>query len=341
MTETTSWSMRHVTATALLLTTALLLGCTATDADTGPSSGSPDSERRPAGTQEPGVDDWGVPLPEPELAPNLSNEQNARRLLELERPLDAWYLASEQQDYGKKASLELLLYEYVNKHFDAILADLQGETLRRGRVAAAALGFSGNGLAMQPLQSALGSGKQDIVKHALLSIYHLGIGQGVPPDLRKEEQMPSPDVALLATFLSHPDPQIRSNAGLAMRPFMDRAPLESDVMLALISAAGDQDDRTRVHALAALGATKNPEAIPHLVKGLSDPTPLGRMRSALGLGRLGDPQVAPYLVEVLGRKDESEEVKKFVARSLRALFKTDLNSTHPDDWAVHLDSLSR
>ena len=107
------------------------------------------------------------------------------------------------------------------------------------------------------------------------------------------------------------------------------------VLLALINACQDRDDRTRVHALAALGATRSLESIPHLVKGLSDRLPLVRIRCALGLARVGDPQSAPYLIEVLGREEEPAEVKRFVARALAALLGVsgpDAVNTDPEPW---------
>ena len=284
------------------------------------------------------LDEFGQPLPEPELLPGESHRDSTRRLLQLEHALDAWYGASERQEYARKESFELLLHDYGNKHFEAILGDLRGGNLRRGRVAAAALGFTDRPEAVKPLERALASGEPQVVEHALLSLYHLGIRN--PADNDKTKDFPRVDPALLAPFLSNSQPTIRSNAALALRPnLLPSGPTSSDVLLALISACADQDDRVRVHALAALGATRDPEAIPHLVRGLSDPRPLARMRAAVGLGHTGNRQVAPYLVEVLRRENEAEEVRQVCVRSLAFLFQTDLSSKNAADWEPHLATL--
>ena len=43
------------------------------------------------------------------------------------------------------------------------------------------------------------------------------------------------------------------------------------------------------------------------------------IRAAIGLARVGDQQSVPYLIELLEREEETDEVKRFVARSLGIL----------------------
>lgn len=306
---------------------ALTFGACATGEGSGRVSGGE------AGQETEGVplDEFGQPLPEPDLLPPESGRESGRRLLQLEHALDAWFHATESQEYSRKESLELLLHDYGNQHFDAILGDLRGGNARRARVAAAALGFSDRAEAVRPLERALSSAEPQVVEHALLSLYQLGLRRS-QASREKGPGIPGTDPSLLAPFLSNPRPAIRNNAALALRPNVGGAPTAADVLLALISACADTDDRVRVHAIAALGATGDPEAIPHLVKALSDPRPLGRMRAALGLGQSGNRDVAPYLIEVLTRENEVPEVKSLAVRALGAVLDTELDSTDPEAW---------
>jgi hypothetical protein len=320
--------------TSSFLLFLVMLGACTTQGEANPPMNSGNS----AEPEPVPLDEFGQPLPEPELLPDESNRDSTRRLLQLEHALDAWYGASERQEYARKESFELLLHDYTNQHFAAILGDLRGGNLRRGRVAAAALGFSDRKEAVRPLEKSLSSGEPQIIEHALLSLYHLGIRNIEGSASAKD--FPRVDPRILAPFLSNAQPTIRSNAALAMRPNLGEGQTPSDVLLALISACADQDDRVRVHALAALGSTRDVEAIPHLVRGLSDPRPLGRMRAALGLGGIGDPQVAPYLVEVLRREKEVTEVKQVCARALGVLLNSNLQSTDATDWEPLLQGKS-
>ncbi|NRA95806.1 MAG: HEAT repeat domain-containing protein [Planctomycetes bacterium] len=306
----------------------------------------------------------GAPEPEPEpvagdvraAEPDLPKPEPAKtrtsRLLRLEQALDNWYIAAERQEYGRKESLEQLLLQYTQENVEAIISDLKHGSPRYRRVMAAALGFSGESRVVPPLMDALTDPYYEVVQHALLSLYHLtrptpkptskGGGGGRAGRLvnqnlvaRKPLSPSLIDAEKVATYLQHHRPEVRCNAALALRPLLSADSTPNSVLLALINASEDHDDRTRVHALAALAATRSPEAAPHLVKALSDRLPLVRIRAALGLARVGDPQSAPYLIEVLERKDETDEVKRFVARSLGVLLKVSGEaglSTDPEPW---------
>jgi HEAT repeat protein len=302
--------------------------------------------------QDPETVGSGPPLPEPDLPTPEDPAQRNRRLRHLEQALDNWYIASESQEYARKASLEHLLLEYTKENMDDIVSDLKHGSPRHRRVVAAALGFSSSPAAVAPLTAALTDTNFDVVQHALLSLYHLTKPEPLTPitpgaDVQHrfeakgevlERVAVDPnlvDSELVASFLQHHLPEIRSNAALALRPLVQPGQVPNSVFLGLLNACEDNDDRTRVHAVAALGATRSKDAVPHLVKALSDRKALVRIRAALALGLVGDKQIAPYLIEVLGRPDEQTEVKRFVARSLTTLLdaeETASLSTDPEYW---------
>lgn len=277
--------------------------------------------------------------PEPALPVAEETSERTRRLQQLEQACDQWYVAQLNQEYARMDSLEELLHDYTTRHFDAILSDLRHGSPRHQKMMAAALGFSGKQEAVPPLLEALQHPQHDVVLHALLSLYHLAAPR---KDLGKEGQPGiTIDPEALTPYLSHPSEAIRSNAALALsRVVGPECP--KPVLLALINTAADTDAATRVHAVAALAATRDREAMPHLVKALEDSVQLVRLRAALGLGRIGDPVVAPYLVDVLRRKDELPDVKNAAARALGlVLDKREAVNLDPAYWDAELKSRTR
>lgn len=337
-------SNAQIVAAALLVSFALVGGCQSGGSKTSTEVEQPDTVVE-------------APLVEPELPRPEPSRQKTTRLLRLEQALDNWYIAAERQEYGRKESLEALLLEFSRENMDAIISDLKHGSPRYRRVMAAALGFSSDARAVKPLMDALTDPYYEVVQHALMSLYHLT--RPLPPKSTKAKHgsqgawrnkqadavvvrrplAPSlVDAEKVASYLQHHRPEVRCNAALALRPLVLQGKAPNSVVLALINTTEDIDDRTRVHAVAALGATRAPDATPHLVKALSDRTALVRIRAALGLARIGDVQVAPYLIEVLDRKEETAEVKGFVARALSVLLAVsgeDALSTDAEVWRKH------
>ncbi|MAE96255.1 MAG: hypothetical protein CL910_16505 [Deltaproteobacteria bacterium] len=298
----------------------------------GCSSSSNGPDPMPPGNQPPMA---GPGRAEPDLpTPEASRLRNLR-LIRVEQAVDNWYVATQKQEYGRKESLELLLLQYTRENFDEMVSDLKHGSTRFRRIMAAALGFSSDVRAIGPLMEALQDSNYEVVEHSLLSLYHL-----VRPDSERHPKEGSKegrwqnkdglleraalnpdllDVEKIASYLQHHRPGVRCNAALALRPLIGKDRTPNSVLLALINATEDRDDATRVHAIAALGATRSSEAIPHLVKALSDTKGLCRIRAALGLARIGDTQATSYMIEVLEREKETKEVKRFVGRSLAAL----------------------
>jgi len=291
----------------ILLGITLLLGACETSATPagGPSTEEPTAQEA---------------LPEPDLPVPENTRERTRRLLDVERATDGWFIASQRQEYQSRDNYERLLRTYTADHFDAIVSDLKHGNQRYRRAMSAALGFSGRPEAVEPLIQALQDQYYEVVLHALLSLYHLA-KDGIPFN---------PEA--VAPYLGHPRPEVRSNAALALAQVVgpDSPP---SLRLALISACQDSDAATRVHAAAALGALGDPEAFPHLVNALNDPVQLVRIRAILAMGHLKVPESVPYLIEVLERPKEKDDVKKSAAKALSILTnRSDCLSTDPEVW---------
>lgn len=307
----------------LLVLLAWAAGLAACSSAPGPGPGKPAAGGGPEGQAEPGT-------PAPDLPVMEDNEARNRRLRQLEQACDQWYAALSRQEYDRMESLEMLLRTYTQEHFDAVVSDLKHGYPRYRRTMAAALGFSGRAEAVPPLLDALKDQYYEVVLHSLMALYMLA-----DPDKPKAKDAPPIviDAEAIVPYLQHPRTEVRSNAAMALSRVVTPETPKS-VLLALIGTSEDQDAATRLHALAALGATKDREAFPHLVKALHDPIQLVRIRAIIALGRLGDAAAVPYLIEVLARGDEKPDVKSASAKALGVLLgEKDSQSVEPAFWS--------
>ena len=234
-------------------------------------------------------------------------EAARRRLIYCERALDNLHEAEVHQEYERAESIKNVLRTKVRTDKDKLIADLEyGPSVRYRQTMAAALGFAGDPSVLPALYQALNDESYEVVLHALLSLARLA-----------EASVPV-DSATVIPYLDHPRPEIRSNAALVLsRSLNPQSPRE--YLLPLISAAQDSFAATRVHAVAAMTALRDPESVPHLAKALGDETALVRFRAALGLAILKSPSAVPELVAGLEREDEEADVLKMIGLALKAI----------------------
>lgn len=308
---------------------ALLLAAACTSTTNTPPSGSSPAAANAAVSE--------LPANELPAGPSAIEDPRDRRqrLLRLEHACDQWYAAWLQQEFGRMASLEILLREATNKDFSAVLSDLAEGSPRHKRVMSAALGFSGRSEAIPALQAALQEQYFEIVLHALLSMYRL-----CDPELGEaaKASVAAIDVERVVTYLTHPKAEVRSNAALVLSRVASPQ-MAKPALLALMALADDSEARVRLHAIAALSAARAPETYPQLVKGLSDAMELVRIRAALGLARLGNRAAAPYIVELLAKPEEALPVKQAAMRALGVLLGCPADrSMDPAHWRMLLDA---
>ncbi len=235
--------------------------------------------------------------------PPESERLATERRLQLERSVDQWFLAYQQQEFSKADGLATHLEQYVNNHLAAIERDVQTSSPRFRKVAAAALGFSGKEEVVPVLIGALKDPFQDVVLASLLSLWRLSLS-GV--------KVPAQPVAPL---LGHSVADIRSNAAMVLAHAV--TPADKDLFLPLTSAMEDEDAGVRLHAAVALGALGEPDAVPFLVKALDDPKALVRIRSAYALGRIGSRAAVPALIDHLD--DPNNDVSKAIHKALQTI----------------------
>ena len=123
----------------------------------------------------------------------------------------------------------------------------------------------------------------------------------------------APEAAGLADGLS--DARLSRRHDAAFRAFQ----MESTAPLAdaLLKASDDPDFRVRLWAVAALGKSGDPRALPKLVERLDDPELFVRYRAAEGLKFLQDPKAAGPLEKVMRERSWYEGV--YALDALRAI----------------------
>jgi HEAT repeat protein len=103
--------------------------------------------------------------------------------------------------------------------------------------------------------------------------------------------------------------QLAPLAACALRQLGDT--ITADDVLAWLNSPISDD---RLRAVLALLALVDQDALPHLLRALSDHDSSVRAEAARQLGRLGDQSVIPFLTDAL--KDEDEEVCRAAHASL-------------------------
>ena len=83
--------------------------------------------------------------------------------------------------------------------------------------------------------------------------------------------------------------------------------------IALIEGLKDSSSEVRQAAAAALGSTKNEQAVPPLIAALGDRTSQVRRAAAEALGRLGDRRAVEPLVDLLDESESSLEQAAAIA----------------------------
>ncbi len=196
-----------------------------------------------------------------------------------------------------------------------------------------ALGFSRRVEAVGPLVDTLKDTYYEVVLHSLLGLYQL-VRVGDTYTMVNGKIVAAPlvvDPEWVLPHLKHPRAEVRSNAALVLSRIVGPT-TPKGALLVIVTAVDDTDAATRVHAMAALGATLDREAFPYLVKGLRDSVELVRIRAALELGRIHEKDAVPYLINTLATPDEKLDVKRAAVKSLVELTGEKLDSIEADAW---------
>ena len=218
-------------------------------------------------------------------------------LAELDRDIGLWtkltLTAQTDKERRKTSILQGALRDSTSRRTDELIEQLEGGPTQNRIRAAGALGFTGSPAAQSPLLAALHDESPDVVCNALLGLTLLEM-----PD--------TPLDAIVSLFESSPDPQIRANAGYAIRSILEAGGeptprIVKATQLALI----DDDPFVRTHSALIAGLIGDLGSIEALRDLLGDEADLVCLSAARGLLLIGKdhpavkPRVALALAEAM------------------------------------------
>ena len=121
---------------------------------------------------------------------------------------------------------------------------------------------------------------------------------------------PTTDAAVLLGLVSHPDPDVRSNALMALWHIFDArravgaSPLDPVSQRTAMTTIEPElfdpaDPIIRAHAAAVVGALGDPRGVDPLLNLLRDEHPFVRTHTAIALDKLGDKKAIPALIKAM------------------------------------------
>lgn len=225
----------------------------------------------------------------------------ARAMMSIDQRADRYAFLSSQPGEEARAERNLLgssLSAQVAE-FEKELIAMAGdaENPEKRRIAAKALAFSDAAAAVPVLGKCLG----DPTDARLLTNATFALGR---------IHSPATDTEALLHLVGHADPDVRSNALMALWHVFDArrdvgaSPLDPvaqrEAMTVIEPAMFDPGDPiVRAHAAAVVGALGDPRGVDPLLNLLRDEHPLVRTHTAIALHKLGDVKAIPALVRVM------------------------------------------
>lgn len=224
-----------------------------------------------------------------------------RALMSIDQRVDQYVLLASQAGEEARSQRNLLgpaLAAQVAEYKPELMA-MAGDTSNweRRRVAVKALAFCDDPAAVKVLVGCLSeTGDVRLLTNATYALGRI--------------HSPATDTAPLLELLHHADPDVRSNALMALWHIFDArraigaSPLDPvaqrQVMATLESVLFDPADPIiRAHAAAVIGALGDPRGVDPLLNLLRDEHPLVRTQTAIALDKLGDKKAIPALVGVM------------------------------------------
>jgi HEAT repeat protein len=213
-----------------------------------------------------------VPLPDPEP------ESIGYFLTGFDRSLQEWSMlkmtASSPRERSKLQGLEDNMEERARKRRAELLETLEhGAPLNR-RVAAAALGFTGDPTVLGPLLAVLSDPDPELVQKALLAIGVLALPETPLAEIRQH-------------LLHAPDAWTRNNAAFVFLAIARSGNRTADLADGCRAALSDDEPSVRAQCASTLGVVADATAVPLLSDRLFDTENLVALASAAALARIG------------------------------------------------------
>jgi HEAT repeats len=245
-------------------------------------------------------------------------------LTSLEHLLPSW---ESEQRRGREEPIERIITLRVVPNLDAVIEAFEHGARERQLVAAWALGFarvppntlgieSPHARAVAVLVRGLQTHDDDMLRNVLLGLWKL-------------HDTDTPLRPLLDLMVQHHDPDVRSNAALAVGAVIDDATLPT-ALDSLLVALADKEPKVRLHVAAAAQKHPAPAFTERLLAALpGEEVPLVRASMAAALGAAHSRAAAPLLITML---DSARDIESTTAHAaLVAIYGTD-RGLHGSDW---------
>ena len=224
-----------------------------------------------------------------------------RALMSIDQRVDRYvYLASQPGDDARSERnlLGPALSAQVAEFKKELLA-MAGDATNpeRRRIAVKALAFCDDPAAVTVLTKCL----TDTTDARLLTNATFALGK---------IHSPTTDATVLLRLVSHPDPDVRSNALMALWHIFDArravgaSPLDPVSQRTAMTTIEPElfdpaDPIIRAHAAAVVGALGDPRGVDPLLNLLRDEHPFVRTHTAIALDKLGDKKAIPALIKAM------------------------------------------
>jgi hypothetical protein len=281
-------------------------------------SGTPSAAPEPRSLVELETEDFVARLAERLSDPTRT--PTPELMLALEQHMAGW---QAEQSQGRAVPIENVLTITVVTHYQQVSQVFSDRERNRRLVAAWALGFArvpdnDRGIpsphpdAVARLSAALDERDDQLLRNVLLALWKQG-----DPD--------TPLQPLLDLMSDHHDPDVRSNATLALSTVLTPATAPRAVDPVLV-ALRDTEPKVRLHAASIVRRFPSPAATQRIMQLLPDEkVPLVRANMATALGTSGDRRAAPLLVSMLG--DAQSITSQSARQALTSLFGVDRGAT--------------
>ncbi|MCA8970291.1 MAG: HEAT repeat domain-containing protein [Planctomycetes bacterium] len=311
--STDAGSRRASNRPLLCAVTLILAACSSTD---------PDNRGAGGGIKDPAIEqDAQRRLAERDEAISRNNDFSLA-LVRIDKALDEYTtnVSKSENIVAQRRADSLKTYlETQSRRFDRQLLEALGSDAARQRgIAAAALGFSGEDIAVEPLENALDDEEEFVRTNAAL-----GLGQLASTATRID--------GLVGRALDDKASALERRAAAwalyriqnAMRP-KGFVPLRdgkfSKVWPALLAGNTlDKDGILTVQALRGLGMLRDPSTLEDAARYLSHPQALIRQAALVAVARTRNRKGAPMILPFLSTTEQNPNVRLAARKALKAL----------------------
>lgn len=203
-------------------------------------------------------------------------------LARFDRSLVQWselkLASSSKRDQNALRTLELNMQKRARERRDELVATLETGPPASRRIAAAALGFTGDPTVLGPLLAKLSDPDPEVAQKTLLALGVLALPE-------------TPLGGILARLRDDPDAWTRNNAAFALLALANAGNTSSELADGCREALADPEPGVRAQCASSLGVLADADAVGPLSERIFDDANLVALAAATALARIGRTRV--------------------------------------------------